>query len=138
MSTNAPTAIVDTVEPVVLGTRIQECGCQSCCECCDVPEVVSNIFDGDLVLNSNGPRLLVSFGIFSVIRLVRPTQLLVQATDYSVPDKECTASNNNENPCDLFRTMAFPVSRFQAQCPSSDNGNGTQRNNGSCGCNKNN
>ena len=85
-------------------------------------------------LYANGPKLLVSFGIFSVIRIVRPALLLVQATDYSVPDKECTAATNNENPCDLFRTIAFPVSRFQAQCPH-DNAP-VQKERG-CGCGNN-
>ncbi len=133
VSNNAPTAIVDTVEPVVLGTRIQECCCQNtCCDCCDLPDIVSRNFDGDIITGGNGPRLLVSFGIFSVIRLVRPALLLVQATDYSVPDKECVATTNNENPCDLFRTMAFPTYRFQSQCPNTEN---TQRGGGGgCGC----
>ena len=138
VSTNAPTAIVDTVEPVVLGTKVQECTCQCnpCDCCCDLPDVVTDCVGGNLVTNGNGPRLLVSFGIFSVIRIVRPALLLVQATDYSVPDKECTAATNNENPCDLFRTIAFPVSRFQAQCPC-DNNAPVQRERG-CGCGKNN
>ncbi len=134
-STNAPTAIVDTVEPVVLGTKLQECCCgSSCCDCCEMPSVVCNIFDGELITNSNAPRLLVSFGIFSVIRLVRPTQLLVAATDYSVPDKECTAATSNENPCELFRSMAFPVSRFQASmCQSNET---PSTGSGGCGCGK--
>lgn len=134
-STNAPTAIVDTVEPVVLNTRIAECTCNSCCECCDVPEIVTTMFGEELIINSNAPRLLVSFGLFSVIRLVRPTQILVQGTDYSVPDKECCASNSNENPCDLFRSMAFPVSRFQAKCSGQET-NDLPRD-GGCGCSKN-
>ena len=135
-STNAPTAIVDTVEPVVLGTRIQECTCpcNPCEYCCDLPDAVTNCVGTNLVTNGNGPKLLVSFGIFSVIRIVRPALLLVQATDYSVPDKECTAATNNENPCDLFRTIAFPVSRFQAQCPH-DNAP-VQKERG-CGCGNN-
>lgn len=137
-ATNAPTAVVDTVEPVVLGTKLQECCCpQSCCDCGEVPSFVSNIFDGELVTNSTSTRLLVSFGIFSVIRLVRPAQLLVAASDYSVPDKECTAATSNDNPCELFKTMAFPVSRFQANmCNGNDNNTQSSSNNGGCGCNK--
>ena len=132
VSTNAPTAIVDTVEPVVLGTKLQECSCCPCqCECTELPGIVSKCFDGDIVTGGNGPRLLVSFGIFSVIRLVRPSLLLVNATDYSVPDKECTASTNNENPCDLFRSMAFPTARFQSQCTNTEP---PIRGNGGCGC----
>ena len=136
VSTNAPTAIVDTVEPIVLGTRIVECGCAHvCCECCELPEIVRCCFDGNLTSGMNSHRLAVSLGIFSVIRLVRPALLLVQATDYSVPDKECSCTNGNDNPCDLFRSIAFPVARFQAQCPNT--ANDTRRGNtGGCGCGK--
>lgn len=135
VSTNAPIAVVDTVEPVILGTRVLECECrQVCFNCCDLPECVQRRFDNRLVTEDRGARLVVSIGIFSVIRLVRPTLLLVQATDYSVPDKECSICDTNESPCDLFKTMAFPVARFQAQCqttPPPEN-----RRNGGCGCGK--
>ena len=139
ITTNAPTAIVDTVEPIVLNTRIGDCNCNCCCECYDVPDVVNNVFGDEIVVNSNGPRLLASFGIFSVIRLVRPSQLLVQGVDYSVPDKECNATNSNEDPCEMFRGMAFPIARFQARCT---NGNQTlctdeSDHGGGCGCSRN-
>lgn len=135
VSTNAPTAIVDTVEPIVLGTRVVECGCHHVCfACCDLPDVVQRSFDNNLVLEDRGPRLVVSIGIFSVIRLVRPTLLLVQATDYSVPDKECSITDTNETPCDLFKSMAFPVARFQAQCRTTTPPE--PRRNGGCGCSK--
>lgn len=136
ITTNAPTAIVDTVEPIVLNTKIAECCCNSCCECCEVPEIVNNVFGDDIVTNGNGPRILASFGLFSVIRLVRPSQILVQGVDYSVPDKECDAVNTNEDPCELFRGMAFPVARFQAKCANQQNvtDNGDK---GGCGCSRN-
>lgn len=135
VTTNAPTAIVDTVEPIILGTRVVECGCRPVCfSCCDLPENVRNCFDNNLVMEERGPRLVVSIGIFSVIRLVRHTLLIVQATDYSVPDKECSLAEVNETPCDLFRTMAFPVARFQAQCQTSLTPE--PRKNGGCGCGK--
>lgn len=57
-------------------------------------------------------RLYVSIGMFSVIRLERPAQYLVSAAEYSVPDKECAPATNEDDPCSLFRTMAFPVNEF--------------------------
>ena len=138
VSTNAPTAIVDTVEPVVLGTRIVDCSCAHVCiECCELPTVIRDCFDGDLTCGRNSVKLTVSLGIFSVIRLVRPALLLVQATDYSVPDKECTVTGTNENPCDLFRAMAFPVARFSARCEAdSTTTDNRPRGGGGCGCGK--
>ena len=117
--TNKPVAIVETVEPVVLGTKVAECGCQcnNCCSCgcdsTDMPCCINDFLGGDLSRSENAPRLYITFGVFSVIRIVRPAQLLVQATDYSVPDKECVAATNDENPCSVFEKMPFPTTRFR-------------------------
>ena len=133
-SDNAPTAIVETVEPVVLGQKITDCPINKCCcECSEIPSCVCGCLDGNLSNSNTGNKLYVSFGIFSVVRIVRPAQLLVQATDYSVPDKECTAATSDENPCALFRTMSFPVNSFKASTIPSVQVNGNNR--GGCGCN---
>ena len=124
-------AVVETVEPVVLGTKVNECGC-GCNEYIDFPECVRCCFDGDIVCNTNGPRIYVSLGIFSVIKVERPAQLLVQATDYSVPDKECT-NTRNDNPCALFKSIAFPVSQFNGSACPPDNVTPPR---GGCGCGK--
>jgi len=133
VSDNAPIAIVETVEPIVLGQKITDCPINPCCDCTEIPECVCGCLNGNLCSTNNGNKLYVSFGLFSVIRIVRPAQLLVQATDYSVPDKECTAATNDENPCALFRTMAFPVNSFKASViPPIQVGS---NNKGGCGCN---
>ncbi len=135
VSNNDPAAIVETIEPVVLGTKVIEpsCGCP-CCDCpCEIPEGVCCTIDGTLVTaNTAMPKLYVSFGIFSVIRLEREAQLLIQATDYSVPEKECTAATNDDNPCSLFSTMPFPTCEFKtAVAPDFTL---TERRGGGCGC----
>ncbi len=137
VSNNLPVAVVETVEPVVLGTKVKECGCpcNPCCDCCDIPDVVRCCIDGELISNSDYPQLQVSLGIFSVIRIERPVQLLVQGTDYCVPDKECLQATNNENPCELFRTIAFPTSRFKCATSPSQEAQNNGRQSG-CGCGK--
>ena len=138
MATNDPVAVVETVEPIVLGTKVCDCGC-ACptCEYSEIPEGIRNSLGEELVLNSNGPRLYVSFGVFSVIRIERPAQLLVTATDYSVPDKECTAASNDDNPCALFRTMAFPVSQFRGTANGITGEQTSKGQGGGCGCSRN-
>ncbi|MBQ7406926.1 MAG: hypothetical protein IJW11_07495 [Clostridia bacterium] len=137
-SSNAPVAIVETVEPLVLGTRV-DCECACPCDGCpapipEIPDAIATDLDGPLVNNPTGPKIFVSFGIFSIIRIVRPTQILVQATDYSVPEKECVCGTNDENPCALFRTIAFPVQQFRGDtCPS---GEPAQIARNGCGCGK--
>jgi len=132
---NDPTAIVETVEPIVLGTKVVDCSCPCNCVCnefLDIPDGVKRMFGDELVINSDGPKIYVSIGIFSVIRVVRPAQLLVSATDYCVPDKECTAATNDDNPCSLFRTIAFPISQFKgSDAAPVKNEKGSA---GGCGC----
>ncbi len=132
--TNDPVAVVEAVEPIVLSTKISECGLPCpCTEAIDFPDAIRDIFGcNDLVIQTTGPRLYVSFGIFSVIILQRPAQLLVQATDYSVPDKECTPRGNDDDPCALFRSIAFPISQFRGTDGRADVN--TQGRPGNCGC----
>ncbi len=138
-STNAPIAIVETVEPMVLGLKVKEkdccsnvCGCTVECYP-ELPACVCGCLGADICTSDNAPRLYISFGIFSVIRIVRPAQLLVEASDYSVPDKECVAATNDENPCSVFKAMPFPTSRFRGTVANTAPNNEGQRQRG-CGC----
>ena len=115
VSKNTPTAIVDVVDPIILNCKVREkeekCGC-CCCSCDEIPASVCSGLNGHLVDN-NGRYLAVSLGIFSIVRLVRPAQYLISATEYSVPDKVCVSSQE-DNPCAIFRTMAFPTAEFSS------------------------
>lgn len=135
INTNDPIAMVETAEPIVLGTKVVDTCSQSCCccECCEMPETVTGVLDGELITNSNGHKILVSLGIFSIIRIERQAQILVQATDYSIPDKECINATNDDNPCALFGSMAFPVNQFKTTTyPANDIPSGSN----GCGCGK--
>ena len=115
---NSPVAVVDVVEPIILGVCVMEsknsCCCHCCCCACDVPQTVSSCVNGILNDgNEGGKYLAVSIGLFSV-RIVRTGQYLVSATEYSVPDKECV-SPVNEDPCGVFHSMPFPTCEFSAE-----------------------
>ncbi len=128
---NLPVAIVEAVDPVLLNTKIvekaSECNC--CCCCCqenDLPEAVLSSLGAPLMFDDNdkGSRYLtVSLGIFSVVRIVRPAQYLIQATEYCIPEKECHPVEEDD-PCHVFRSMPFPINEFCSgpipapQCPS--------------------
>ena len=138
---NEPTAIVEVVSPVILGTRIvehiSECTCCCCCHERDIPKPVLATLEAPLYFGDGEGRgeryLTVSLGIFSVIRIVRSAQYLIQATEYCIPEKECVPLEEDD-PCRVFRNMPFPTSEFCAQGtpplapPSHDRG-------GRCGCN---
>lgn len=119
-----PTAIVEVVNPVLLGTKIVEkaSDCNCCCCCCesDLPERVLDSLDAPLHFedgeysHGNDRRyLVVSLGIFSVVRIVRPGQYMIQAVECCIPEKEC-APVDEDDPCRVFRNMPFPVNEF---CP---------------------
>lgn len=108
-----PTAVVEAVDPVVLGVKIvdDKCACHCVCSCHDIPLPVVSCLSGELCPDNGGRHLAVSLGIFSVVRLIRPGQYLVSASEYSVPDKECFEPSDSD-PCSVFRKMPFPVSEF--------------------------
>lgn len=113
INTNLPIAVLETVDPIILNSKIAEP--QTCCCCCcsadDIPEGVASECGGPLADTDNDRFLVVSLGFFSVVRIERPAQYLITAAEYTVPDKECV-SPEEDDPCSLFRTMSFPVNEF--------------------------
>lgn len=129
---NQPTAAVEAVDPLVLNLKMVEpcdCKCACTCEVSEVPACIGACFGSDLDFNAQGKRLYVSLGQFSFIRLERDTQLLIPAYDYCIPEKECTCEGGacEEDPCELFRHVKFPVSDFFPPARTEASGE-------SCGC----
>ena len=111
--TNLPIAVVEVVDPVVLGTKIVDEGCCGECLSCDIPHCVVDAFEDEIFLNDDCRKLYVTLGQFSIIRLERDIQLLMPAYDICLPEKECNGSGNGaEDPCDLFSRFKFPVDEF--------------------------
>ena len=114
---NAPVAVVEAVDPIVLDARLMEgCGRRDCdCDLCEVPTFVNNCFDGELSSGDDSRRIYVTLGQFSIVRLERDSQLLIPVYDYCMPDKGCTCGTGgscNEDPCSIFRNISFPVGEF--------------------------
>lgn len=129
---NQPVAAIEAVDPLVLSLKLVEpCECKCSCECevSEVPACIATCFGSDLEFGGEGKRLYVSLGQFSLIRLERDTQLLIPVYDYCLPEKECTCDGGDceEDPCELFRHVKFPVNEF---FPSSR----PRQDGGSCGC----
>lgn len=136
-STNMPIAVLECVDPIILNSKVVEPR-HNCCNCCccasieDIPENVCCGIDGTLCDDDDGNKLLVSLGLFTVVRIQRPAQYLVNAAEYCVPAKECKPVEDDD-PCSLFRQMAFPTSEF---CPPSLSGSNVNDQNFQkrCGC----
>jgi len=115
---NQPVAVVEAVDPLVLGMKLVDpCECQCPCaggELTDVPPAICACFGSELCFAGEGRRLYISLGQFSLIRLERDTQLLIPVYDYCLPEKECPCEGPHceEDPCEVFRHVKFPVEQF--------------------------
>ena len=118
-SANLPTAVVETLDPMVLSSRVRDI-CE--CKCGDqttvqIPQMIRDMFDEGLVVSGDQRRLFVTLGQFSIIRLERDAQLVVPVLDYSLPCKECCeAPGCGEDPCEMFSRIPFPTARFTPTC----------------------
>ena len=108
-SVSLPRAVAETVDPIILGSRVMEA-----CTCCCQNETSPVIPDEPLVLTGECKRLLVTIGQFSIVRLERDTQLLIPTFDYCVPSKTCPPSGTagTESPCEVFSQIEFPMDAF--------------------------
>ena len=112
---NLPIAVVEVVDPICLGVKIVEKGHPHSC-CCSVesiPEHIHNYVRGQII-DDGEKELLSTLGIFAIIRLERPTQIVVPYSDFYIPEKECIPVGE-EDPCKLFKKMKFPLNEFFPQ-----------------------
>ena len=78
--------MAEVVDPICLGVKIIEKGnpCNCCCSVDSIPEHVHNSVRGQIV-EDGSKDLVVTLGIFALIRLERTTQIVVQCGDgYSI------------------------------------------------------
>ena len=111
---NLPTAVVEVLDPMVLGSKVKEvCECP-CQDSVQIPVGIASLFDEELVLSGDRRRLFVTLGQFSIIRLERDAQLVVPVVEYSIPTKECceTPGCCAEDPCEMFSRIPFPAAQF--------------------------
>lgn len=112
---NLPRAIVEVVDPIALSARIvdasDKCCCCNCCDVSSIPDSICGCFRETLVVPSNERKILVTLGIFTIVKIERNVQLLIPAIDFCIPTKECTTATE-QNPCELFNTLRFPMDEF--------------------------
>lgn len=125
--TNLPVVVCEVADPIVLDLKVAErhhhCCC--CCTAMEVPERVCDTLAGPLCPVDDAKKLVVTLGFFSIIRMERPGQFLVSATEICVPDKVCVDTGDT-SPCAMFSRMPFPTGEF---CTSDARPIG-----GGCGC----
>ena len=106
----------EVVDPICLATRVVDAVDTSCC-CCgemdvsSVPEDVCTVFDDILVDTTDGKKVYVTIGLFTIVRLTRKVELCIPVIDFCIPQNDCIQSIDN-NPCELFDRLSFPVDEF--------------------------
>lgn len=111
--TNMPKAVVEVVDPICLDAKVVD-PCERCCCDCDVsslPDYVCRCFEDEIYGGGNCRRVYITLGLFSIVRLERPLQLLVPAYDFCMPEKECVGLPD-QDPCSLFSKLRFPQDEF--------------------------
>ena len=105
-----PTAKVQAVDPVVLDTDVIDIHHCRCPLFTAFPDSVRDLVD-DVNFRPN-PRkaVLVTLGLFSIVQMERDTQILINALDYCIPDRECAC--DTQDPCSTFQDIDFPVDDF--------------------------
>ena len=123
---NLPISKVEVAEPITLNAKIIEVLENSCDDGYErhVPQSITEMLedvdfdDVDFGKGSDDERHLVisrqvvaTIGLFSIIKLARFVQLLIPAFDFCVPNKQCISATD-EDPCELFETIDFPIDEF--------------------------
>ena len=112
-SAGLPTAVVEVLDPMVLSSKLLEADPQDQ-TVVQIPDFIADMFDEPLVVTSEGRRLMVTLGQFSILRLERDAQLVIPVLNYAIPLRECCDSADGcmEDPCDLFSRIPFPTNQF--------------------------
>lgn len=131
-----PTVVVEVASPICLDIKLVE-RCRGfgscCCNIDSIPESVKGRFDGCFVDGMGVNELFVSVGVFSVIRMERPVQIVVPATRFCLPDRDSTPASASTDPCSVFGRMSFPMEEFFPYAEGASGGNRSSGGEG-CGC----
>jgi len=131
-----PTVVVEVANPIALDTKVYErirpFG-NACCTIEAIPDVVRQRFDGEFIDGIGASSCYVTVGMFSVVRMERPVQIVLPACNFCLPEKESTPAHTDD-PCGIFGKMSFPLGEFypyaDEQLPREDRSSGT--NTGCC------
>jgi hypothetical protein len=125
---NLPISKVEVAEPIALSAKLEPIFDKHCDDLNDRDKIPGSLLNDllsqdDVIGNEHGDdkefinggkhsmkKVVVTLGLFSIIKLVRFVQLLIPAFDFCHPIKECISST--EDPCELFDTIDFPFDEF--------------------------
>ncbi len=105
------------------------CNCCNCCDCCSTNKNCSCVNSADT--NDCPSAVNMTIGLFSVVKLFRPVNIIVPSSGYCTPDECAGTGVSGQSVCDFFDSIEFPFDIFSPPAtPSAVSGEST------CGCDK--
>lgn len=110
---NRPKVVLEVATPIPLAVSVVEnCnGIPLPPEYDNIPQQISCLFDGGLDVGCHTMAVCLTLGIFALIRIERPSQLIVPACDFCIPEADKTPVSVTD-PCSMFCSTPFPVEEF--------------------------
>ncbi len=111
---SAPRVVTEIATPVGLEVNLRESGEDDTPLCCqNLPEEIAAQFEGSFDAEVEITQsAYVTVGIFTIIRVERPAQLMMDNSENCFPDKTCNSSGVFTDACTLFSSMQFPYEEF--------------------------
>lgn len=114
---NTPKVQLEVASPIVLSVKLADRNwhCGHCC--CPIEQIPENLCQccgcTPSPADMGAKCLYVTIGLFSLIKIERPVSLLINSAEYCIPNRESRVlSDNTSDPCELFKSMAFPTCDF--------------------------
>ena len=110
---NNPIVNVQVIDPMILASYVNDCHVTCPSEqTFTPPETIAEQFEG--CFNGFTPHrtVCVTLGLFSIVQLERQVQIMVPVYGFCMPDKQCDATDNTDDPCELFSKISFPTDEF--------------------------
>lgn len=113
-TTNAPRIVAEVAAPVGLEINLLDETPEDNCESCNIPAELAAQFEGSF--NFSNPAIektvYVTLGIFTLVRVERCAQLMLNTCTNCFPDKTCEGDTTFSDACSLFNSMSFPYEVF--------------------------
>lgn len=116
---NLPRVVVEATEPIPLKLDVLDSSCPCPAGAAQsafpdpLPTLIEGCFHGCFSTPPQADKALyITLGLFSIVRIERPSQLVIPACDDCIPPSSCGAKPSFTDPCSLFRSMEFPLKEF--------------------------
>ncbi|MEG1850201.1 MAG: hypothetical protein RR197_06545, partial [Oscillospiraceae bacterium] len=107
---NMPIVSVQVIDPMILACCINDCPHNTVLQNYTPPAEIAAQFDNEFSGCTATRSICITIGLFSIVQLERQVQIMIPIYDFCMPEKEHVTTS--DDPCELFRKIAFPTDEF--------------------------